>query len=180
VEGASRPHSLVRREQHRIGTIRMSDEQLREIVKARICVTHQNVAIAKGLLLKHFQTDADSMIGSALRDLGLTRPDSIVIEGEEDSTTDVQRLGDYFSWSLCIAEALWSLIHAGALIPSSWTSMICIGTTIRIARVGGGGTSGRKHTTRARERVRLLPAGESRETPHSQGGTRASPLETRP
>jgi hypothetical protein len=126
--------------EHTMGTMRMSEEQLREIVKTRIRVTHQDVAIAKGLLLKHFHANTDAMITSALNEIGLTRPDRLVVKGDADSTTDVQRLGDYFSWSLCAVEALWGLIHAGVVIPSS-TSMNCIGTAVQVTYIWGGSSS---------------------------------------
>ena len=126
--------------EHTMGSMRFSDEQLREIVKSRVSVSHQNVVIAKGLLMKHFQPNTDAMISAALRELGIVRPERIIIRGEEDATGEVQRLGDYFSWTICAVEAIWSLINTGVLLPTS-SSLNSIGSTIQITHAWGGSSS---------------------------------------
>ena len=94
----------------------------------------------KGLLVKHFQPNAESMIHSALGSLSIQRPERLLLRAEEDSTAQVERLGDYFSQCLCAVEALWDLINAGILIPAS-SSIAGIGTTIQITQSSGGSAS---------------------------------------
>lgn len=120
--------------------MRLSDEQIRGIVKNRIAVDHQKIAICKGLLLKNFTPHTDTMIASALRELGFPRPTALVLKTDQDQTTDVERLADYFSWSICAVEAVWALVHTNVLLPGD-TSLNGIPTTIQISQVSGGGSS---------------------------------------
>ena len=72
--------------------MRLSEEQIHKIVKRRLSVTHQNVAIMKGLLVKHFQPNTQSMIHAALGSLSIQRPERLLLRAEEDSTAQVERL----------------------------------------------------------------------------------------
>jgi hypothetical protein len=120
--------------------MRLSEEQIREIVKSRLSVTHQSVAIMKGLLLKHFHPRTTAMIDAALGTLDLRRQERLLIRGEEDATADVERLGDYFSQGICAVEALWDLLNAGIFIPASG-SITSIPTTIQVTQSWGGSSS---------------------------------------
>jgi hypothetical protein len=121
--------------------MRLNEAQLREIVASRISVTSQKIAVAKGLLLKHYQPHAEGMMQSALRELGIRRPERVVVKIEGESAEEVDALGDYFSWSLCAVEALWGLIHSGIMFPAAG-AMSEISTTAQVFHVSSGSSGG--------------------------------------
>jgi hypothetical protein len=122
----------------------LTDARMREIVQGRISVSRQNIALMKGLLLKHFHSASERMIQTAVREVvGFDRPERVIVRYGEDSTHTLENLGDYFSWTLCAIEALWELLNTGILLPMSSHSLTTISTTVTIIQQhNGGGSSG--------------------------------------
>jgi hypothetical protein len=113
---------------------RLNDADVRDIVANRISVTPQKIAVMKGLFLKQPLGNTEGMIRSAVREaVGYDRPEHVIIRGIDADVIELQRLGDYFSWTFCAVEAVWGLIHAGILFPSSSSSLVELTTTTQIS-----------------------------------------------
>jgi hypothetical protein len=146
---------------------RFTDEQVREIVRNKISVSRQSVALMKGLLLENFHPTTRRMIEKAVTATGCTQTDRLVLDGGEDSRK-IDAAAQYFSWALCAIEAVWELVHSGLLLPASPNHMAALRVSIQIHRAFGS-------TVRHQSGIDILGGSELPHFPETVIRTRCDP-----
>jgi len=142
----------------------MNESEARKIILDRTLVTPQRVVIAKAIILNACQktSSTDDLIAAVLKANDVTIPKQVVIHPNVDSMPALLYAGDALSWSLAAKEAIWSLIHAGYLIPMAdlHGSAPSIGWTTVIPGSGGtsSGWSFDEFTIPVHSRVRRAPS----------------------
>lgn len=114
----------------------MNPEEAEREIRSRIVVTPQKVTIAKALVLdlSEMSSNSEELMEGVLRANAVELPRPVVLHESVDSHSMLVAVGNALSWKLAAGEAIWSLIHAGLLIPLAdargdaasvdWTSVV--------------------------------------------------------
>lgn len=121
----------------------MTPDEARDLIRARITVTPQRVTIAKAIILELAKTisSSDELIRQLLSANGSAIPRPVILHESVDSMVAVVAAGDALSWRLAGAEAIWSLIHSGMLLPLSEPRGDAISIDWTTVVPGSGGVS---------------------------------------
>jgi hypothetical protein len=97
----------------------MNADQARKLLQNQIRVTPQQVTIAKGHIINHFNPDTSAVILSFLKSVEAAAPEKLVIHLTVDTEESIKSVAQTLSWTLAGCEAVWRLISSGLLIPAS-------------------------------------------------------------
>lgn len=97
----------------------MNESEAKKFILERAVVTPQKVIFAKAIVLSACSktSSSDDLIVAVLKANGVVMPKQVVIHTTAEPGPSLTAAGDALSWSLAAKEAIWSLIHAGYLIP---------------------------------------------------------------
>lgn len=97
----------------------MNESEAKKFILERAVVTPQKVIFAKAIVLSACSktSSSDDLIVAVLKANGVVMPKQVMIHTTAESGPSLTAVGDALSWSLAAKEAIWSLIHAGYLIP---------------------------------------------------------------
>ena len=101
---------------------RITEQEARKEILARVVVSKQNVTLAEDYLLcqpRDKVYESLAVVSDFTREQGHTKPDRIILHRDADIEADLTRGAEYFTSVLSIAEAIWLCIHEGILIHSS-------------------------------------------------------------
>ena len=95
----------------------MNETDAKRIILEHAIVPTQRVILAKSIVLSACKgtSSSDDLVDAVLKANSLTAPTQVVLDG--DCVPALNAAGYAMSWSLAAREAIWSLIHAGFLIP---------------------------------------------------------------
>ncbi len=121
----------------------MNPDQGLKLLESLIVVTPQRVSIAKAFILKNFDPDTRKLVSNLLQANEAVLPKEIVFHSSVNTEELIKKAAEGLSWTLVGCEAIWGLISAGLLIPTttdlrhifqglSWTTVV----------PGSGGHSG--------------------------------------
>lgn len=114
----------------------MNQQEAYKLICEKVSVTPQHVVLAKGIILATSgkEDDSDKIIAKVLKANGVEMPRTVVIHPSVDSMPAIIAASQSMSWHLAAAEAIWSLIHHGFLVPMaqlqgnaptlSWTTVV--------------------------------------------------------
>lgn len=99
----------------------MDLSQAETAIRQGVEVTRQQVMIAKAIILNAATSNISSedLIACVLKANEISLPATVVIHDSVDTASSVRAVVDGLSWRLAAAEGIWSLIHAGLLVPLS-------------------------------------------------------------
>lgn len=98
----------------------MTREEIQEAVYRRVVITDQTITVMKGLLLKHFDTDTDTMLRDALKVQHAERPaPNTKFDADGPMEELILNVSNYLLWWVSAVEALHQLFGSGVLIPTS-------------------------------------------------------------
>ena len=99
----------------------MREEEARAILASSISATRQKVTVAKAAILKLASTVtlSDRLIDQFLRDIDAVMPEQVVLNPAVDPLATLKKAADSIAWRIAASEAVWELIHANALLPTS-------------------------------------------------------------
>lgn len=97
----------------------MNREEISKLICDKVSVTPQLVVVAKMIILSTVKTenDSDKIIAKVLKTNGVAMPETVVIHSAVDPLPMIIAASESMSWSLAAAEAIWSLVHHGFLVP---------------------------------------------------------------
>ena len=114
----------------------MNQQAVYKLICERVSVTPQRVVLAKGIILNTAgkENDSDRIIAKVLKANGVEMPHTVVIHPSVDPMPAIIAASESMSWRVASAEAIWSLIHHGFLVPMaqpqgqaptlSWTTVV--------------------------------------------------------
>jgi len=121
----------------------VQDAEAERLIQSRVDVTRQHIVLAKAYILKNFQDSPSSMLQGFVRDFHAQKPDKVVLHPSVDLEPQVAQAANAIAWRLAFAEAIWSLIGAGVLIPAhSNLDAIDVNQEYTTIVPGSSGTSG--------------------------------------
>ena len=97
----------------------MDAQEARHYITLKVDVSRQKVAIAKEFILAHFSSDSEQLLQGLLREIDAVMPNEVVLHPSVDPIPTLEKTAASISWRLAGCEAVWGLIHAGAIIPAS-------------------------------------------------------------
>lgn len=95
----------------------MNTDQALKLLEGQIRVTPQQVTIAKGYIINHFNPDTSTVITGFLKSVEAAPPEKLVIHLTVDTEESIKSVAQTISWTLAGCEAVWGLISSGLLLP---------------------------------------------------------------
>ena len=122
----------------------MNKDQALKLLESQIRVTPQQVIIAKGYIINHFNRDTTRVIADFLKSVEAATPDKLVIHLTVDSEESIRSVAQTLSWTLAGCEAIWGLISSGLLFPADSDLRSPVPQNLRYTTVvqGSGATGG--------------------------------------
>ncbi len=120
----------------------MNTDQALKLLESQIRVTPQQVTIAKGHIINHFNPDTSEVILSFLKSVEAAAPENLVIHLTVDTEGNIRSVAQIISWTLAGCEAIWGLISSGLLIPASSNLRSLLPHVGYTTVVQGSGSSG--------------------------------------
>ncbi|MBI5968769.1 MAG: hypothetical protein HY882_13070 [Deltaproteobacteria bacterium] len=97
----------------------MNTDQALKLLESQVRVTPQQVMIAKGYIMNHFDPDTPAVIKGFLKSVEAATPEKLVIHLTVDTKESIKSVAETLSWTLAGSEAIWGLISSGLLFPGS-------------------------------------------------------------
>lgn len=121
----------------------MNTDQALKLLESGIRVTPQQVTIAKGYIINHFNRDTSRVIVDFLKSVEAAPPEKLVIHLTVDTEESIRLVAQTLSWTLAGCEAIWGLISSGLLFPAS-SDLRSLMPNVSYTTVvqGSGGTTG--------------------------------------
>ncbi len=114
----------------------MTTQEAYKLICERVSVTPQHVVLAKGIIIHAAgkEDNSDKIIAEVLKTNQVEMPKEVVLHPSVDAMPAIIAASEAITWRLAAAEAIWSLIHHGFLIPMgipqgvpptlTWTTVI--------------------------------------------------------
>jgi hypothetical protein len=99
-------------------TMMLSEREAFKRFKSQICVTPQQVILAKAFMLENFDPVTSVMINKLLKSLEMAVPEEIILHESADTEDMIKRAAEAVSWTLAGSEGIWGLIYTNLLIPT--------------------------------------------------------------
>jgi hypothetical protein len=99
----------------------MTPEEARTRILGSIKVTPQMVVLAKRTIssVAGHQSGASMLIDAVLRENGIAPVKQVIVHPNYDTESECTKAAAWISWEQASAEAIWSLVSTGLLLPSS-------------------------------------------------------------
>jgi hypothetical protein len=120
----------------------MNADQALKLLENQIRVTPQQVTIAKGHIINHFNPDASAVILSFLKSVEAAVPEKLVIHLTVDTEESIRSVAQTLSWTLAGCEAIWGLISSGLVFPASSDLRSLVPNVSWTTVVQGSGSTG--------------------------------------
>ena len=144
----------------------MNQDEAKQLLTSQINVTRQHVVIAKAYIVVNFDEEPLKILSRLIRDMEAGKPEKIIFHPSVPLEPQINQASKNVTWQLAFAEAIWSLIHNGILIPTvSHTQTSQADQTWTTVGPSGGGTTGgwrfEEHEIPVPSKVRLAPSIEN-------------------
>ncbi|OQB74399.1 MAG: hypothetical protein BWX92_03029 [Deltaproteobacteria bacterium ADurb.Bin135] len=96
----------------------MDIDQALKLLENQIRVTPQQVTIAKGYIINHFNPDTSAVMIGFLKSVEVATSEQLVIHLTVDTEVSIKSIAQTLSWTLAGCEAIWGLIFSGLLLPA--------------------------------------------------------------
>jgi hypothetical protein len=120
----------------------VNTDEARKCLQDVIRVTPQQVMIAKGYIMNHFNPDTSIVISEFLKSVEAASPEKLVIHLTVDTDESIKSVAQTLSWSLAVSEAIWGLISSGLIFPASSNLRSLVPNVSYTTVVRGTGNSG--------------------------------------
>jgi len=120
----------------------MNTDQALKHLESQIRVTPQQVTIAKGYIINHFDSDTSRVIKGFLKSVEAAGPEKLVIHLTIDTEESIRSVAQTLSWTLAGCEAIWSLISSGLLVPAGSDLSSLVPNVSYTTVVQGSGSTG--------------------------------------
>jgi hypothetical protein len=123
----------------------MNTDEAEKLLESQIRVTPQQVTIAKGYIINHFNSDTHAVILSFLKSVEAADPEKLLIHLTIDTEESIRSAAQVISWTLAGCEAVWGLISSGLLFPATSELHSLVPSVSYTTVVRGSGNSGGLH-----------------------------------
>jgi len=120
----------------------MNTDEARKRLQDQVRVTPQQVMIAKGYIINHFNANTSIVISEFLKSIEAAAPEKLVIHLTVDTEESIKSVAQTLSWTLASCEAIWGLISSGLLFPASSDLRSLVPNVSYTTVVRGSGNSG--------------------------------------
>jgi len=120
----------------------MNTDEARKRLQDQVRVTPQQVMIAKGYIINHFNANTSILISEFLKSIEAAAPEKLVIHLTVDTEESIKSVAQTLSWTLAGCEAIWGLISSGLLFPASSDLRSLVPNVSYTTVVRGSGNSG--------------------------------------
>jgi hypothetical protein len=121
----------------------MDEAQVSTLLEEQVRVTSQQVTIAKGYIINHFNSDTSTVIRDFLKSVEAAPFENLIVHLTLDTEQSIKAVAQTLSWTLAGCEAIWGLISSGFLLPASSNLRSPVPTSVIYTTViQGSGTTG--------------------------------------
>jgi hypothetical protein len=121
----------------------MNKDQALKLLESQIRVTLQQVTIAKGYIINHFNCDTSRVILGFRKSVEAATSEKLVVHLIVDTEESIRSVAQTLSWTLAGCEAIWGLISSGLLFPAASDLRSLVPNVSYTTVVQGSGEEGR-------------------------------------
>ena len=97
----------------------MNQQEGKQLLESKVNVNHQQVVIAKTYILQNFETSTTNILHHFTDAFHAQPPEKVVLHPSVPPESQIEQAAMAIVWRLAFAEAIWSLLGLGIIIPHS-------------------------------------------------------------